>query len=59
MRYLYVNSVQCEITDDNAQRLLESDALLEEGDDLILNPTHAFSFEEVQILMNPGEDYVA
>lgn len=59
MKYLYVNGVQIEITDNNAQRLMESDALLEQGEEFILNPQHAFSYEEVEILMNAGEDYVA
>lgn len=59
MKYLYVNGTQIEITDSNAEKLVESDALLEQGDELILNPQHAFVYEEVEILMNPGEDHVA
>ena len=61
MRYLYVNSVQCEITDDNAQKLLESGAIYPCGEDhdLHLSPDHSYMMWEVEILINPGEDHVA
>lgn len=61
MRTLSVNDVSFEITEANAEKLLESDAIYECGEehDLHLSPDHLYMMWEVEILMNPGEDYVA
>lgn len=59
MRSLYVNAAQVRITESNAQKLLESGAILQylEGGEFVLNPEHNFVLQEVEILANPKQDY--
>ena len=61
MLYLYVNEIQIEITEANADKLLESGAIYPCGEehDLHLSPDHSYMMWEVEILMNAGEDHVA
>ena len=61
MRDLYVDGVGIEITNINADILIKSGALVEAGEELRLNPEHSFTYDELKILMFPGEvtDYVA
>lgn len=61
MRTLSVNDVSFEITEANAEKLLESGAIYPCGEehDLHLSPDHSYMMWEVEILMNLGEDHVA
>lgn len=55
MKKLYVDNVEIEITEEKANLLFEADALLETEDGYMLNPLHAFTCDEVIVLLNPGE----
>lgn len=61
MRELYVDGVSIEITNINADALIKSGALVEAGEELRLNEDHQFTYDEVRVLIFPGEvtDYVA
>ena len=55
MKKLYVDNVEIEITEQKADLLFEADALQECEGGYMLNPLHAFTVDEVIILLNPGE----
>lgn len=61
MRDLYVDGVNIEITNINADALIKSGAVVEAGEELRLNEDHQFTYDEVRVLMFPGEvtGYVA
>jgi hypothetical protein len=57
MRYLHVHNTEIEMTDEVANKLLDSGALYLCGEDhdLHLKPDHNFTLGEVEMLLNAGE----